>query len=231
MSRIHLREAGSLAKTNLSWLEIHDHFIATVGKHAGRGRRLGPLVVLADATFAPRSRFPLHPHRDMEILTVVVEGEVSHHGDQANGNAVPARAVQLISARNGIVHAEGNDLDEATRMLQIWFEPNERGGEPEYFERALPEGPGRHVVVGGEGMPIRADATVEWIDLAPGQSSTLHVSVGRAGYLLGLQGEASCGPARLAPRDGAELSPGESTWASKEGASSSGSTWASKRRT
>lgn len=217
MSEIHVREMQGLTKTKLPWLEIHDHFISTVGQHAGQGGRLGPLVVLADATFAPRSRFPIHPHRDMEILTVVIDGEVSHHGDQANDNSVPARAAQLISARNGMVHAEGNERDEPTRMLQIWFEPNERGGEAAYFERSLPEAPGRYLVAGDEAMPLRADAKVEWIDLGPGESASIHVANGRAGYLLGLQGEASSGAARLAAGDGAALGPGETSWSSEKG--------------
>lgn len=184
-----------------------------------QGGRLGPLLVLADATFAPRSRFPLHPHQEMEILTVVVDGEVSHHGNQAHDNVVRARGAQLISARNGMVHAEGNDTDFPTRMLQIWFEPNTRGGEAAYFERSLPDEPGRHLVAGDEGMPLRADAKVEWIDLGSGETATLYVAEGRAGYLLGLHGRAESGSVELNPGDGAEISVGETTWTSKEVAS------------
>lgn len=218
MSPIRLREAQSLPATHLPWLDIRDHFVATVGQRSGQGRRLGPMLVLADATFAPRSRFPLHPHRDMEIVTVVIDGEVSHHGDQAHDNVVRARGVQVISARDGMVHAEGNDTDAPTRMLQIWFEPNTRGGEAAYFERDLPEVPGRYVVAGDEAAPLRADATVEWIDLAPGEAATLHLEKGRAGYLLGLHGEAQSAGTHLAPGDGAEVAPGETTWTSREGA-------------
>lgn len=219
MTSIRVREAHGLPTTTLPWLKIHDHFVATVGKRAGEGGRLGPLLVLADATFAPRSRFPLHPHKDMEILTVVVDGEVSHHGNQAHDNVVGPRGIQLISARNGMVHAEGNDTDAPTRMLQIWFEPNARGGEAAYFERSLPDEPGRYLVAGDEAMPLRADAKVEWIDLAAGESASLHVAEGRGGYLLGLHGAAASGAVELGPGDGAELAVGETTWSSREGAS------------
>lgn len=147
MSQMRRREAQSLPPTTLPWLRIRDHFVATVGERSGQGERLGPLLVLADATFAPRSRFPLHPHRDMEIVTVVVDGEVSHHGNQAHDNVVPARGVQVISARDGMVHAEGNDTDAPTRMLQIWFEPTVRGGEAAYCERPSPARPPQREVV------------------------------------------------------------------------------------
>lgn len=118
-----------------------------------------------------------------------------------------------------MMHAEGNDTDAATRMLQIWFEPNVRGGEAAFFERQLPETPGRHVVAGDEAMPLRADAKVEWIELAPAASITLQLPEGRAGYLLGLLGKATSGTARIAEGDGADVSPGEATWTSEDGAS------------
>ena len=102
---LDVRPASGLPETSLPWLSLRDHFVATVGDHAGEGRPLGPLLVLADATFAPHSRFPLHEHRDLEILSIVLDGTLTHHGDQGDGAALPARGVQLISARDGIEHA------------------------------------------------------------------------------------------------------------------------------
>ena len=74
VTSIHPRPLATLPTTTLPWLTLRDHFVATVGPSAGQGQPLGPLLVLADATFSPRSRFPLHPHRDMEILSVVQIG-------------------------------------------------------------------------------------------------------------------------------------------------------------
>lgn len=195
--------------TELSWLKLSDHFVATVGPSAGQGRPMGPLLVLADATFAPRSRFPIHPHRDMEILSIVVDGELSHHGNQAHDAVVKARAAQLISARNGMVHAEGNELDRPTRMLQIWFSPNQRGGEAAYFDRQLPSDRGHHLVAGDEGMPLRCDARVWWLDLDG--SSTIEVKPGRRGYLLALAGPVRAGGSTLETGDGAEVDAGALT--------------------
>lgn len=179
------RSLASLPTTTLSWLTLRDHFVATVGPHAGEGSALGPLLVLADATFAPRSRFPLHPHREMEILSIVIDGELSHHGDQAHGTTLRARSAQLISARDGMMHAEGNDTDAPTRMLQIWFQPDARGGAPAYFERTFSE-PGRHLVAGDAAMPLRADARVWWHDLATRTVERLSTTSRRRGYLLAM---------------------------------------------
>ncbi|MCC6807063.1 MAG: pirin family protein [Deltaproteobacteria bacterium] len=208
------RPVSTLPETALPWLSLRDHFVATVGPHAGEGQPLGPLLVLADATFAPRSRFPLHPHKEMEILSIVVDGTMSHHGDQEHGAALGPRSAQLISARSGMVHAEGNDTDTPTRMLQVWFEPDRHGGAPAYFSRQL-GGVGRQLVAGDEGMPLRTDAKVWWLSAGPLGPGPLVVQPGRRGYLLALTGpvrvEATSGSpgVLLQAGDGAYVEQGE----------------------
>ncbi|XXF79704.1 pirin family protein [Myxococcaceae bacterium GXIMD 01537] len=187
MPTIHHRPLASLPSTRLPWLSLRDHFIATVGASAGRGRPLGSMLVLADATFAPHSRFPLHPHEEMEILSIVLDGRLSHHGDQAHGATIGARSAQLISARNGMVHAEGNDTDAPTRMLQIWFRPDTHGGPPAYFSRDFPSR-GRQLIAGDDSMPLRCDARVWWLDLEPTKRERVIVPGGNRGYLLALDG-------------------------------------------
>ena len=166
MPTFSIKPLSSLPTTTLPWLQVRDHFVATVGDRAGEGRALGSLLVLADATFAPRSRFPLHPHRDMEILSFVLEGELSHHGDQAHGKRLGEREAQLISARDGMVHAEGNDTDRPTRMLQIWFRPNQNGGAPRYFHRRVERGD-REPLAGDEVAPLRCNAEVWHLEIKP----------------------------------------------------------------
>jgi redox-sensitive bicupin YhaK (pirin superfamily) len=208
VSIVELRPSSSLPTTQLGWLSLKDHFVATVGEQAGQGQPLGPLLVLADATFSPHSRFPLHPHRDIEILSVVISGEMSHHGDGANGMTVKPRGAQLISSRNGMRHAEGNETDDEVRMLQIWVQPYSTGGEAAYFYRQLPDAPGIHLLAGDEGMPLRNDAKVWWLDVEGERRVT--VPVGRKGYALGLTGAPRVGASVLHPGDGAVIStPGE----------------------
>ncbi len=209
MTDVRLRTLDTLPGTELSWLRLRDHFVATVGPSSGSGRPFGPLLVLADATFAPRSRFPLHPHREMEILSIVLDGELTHHGDQAHGATLRAREAQLISSRDGMTHAEGNDTDADTRMLQIWITPTTHGGDAAYFQRSLddaaPEG-GRQCVAGDAAMPLRADATVWWIDLAARRDVLLSLPRDRAGYLLATGAALTL---RSGSRDHGTLSPGE----------------------
>lgn len=207
MPRLTHRLLASLPTTTLPWLSLRDHFVATVGAHAGEGQPLGPLLVLADATFAPRSRFPLHPHRDMDILSVVIDGTLSHHGDQAHGAALGPRSAQLISARDGMRHAEGNDTDQPTRMLQLWFRPRAHGGPPVYFSRQL-AGDARQIVAGDEGMPLSADARVWWLPLAAGKPEALTVAPARQGYLLALTTPLRAAGASLAVGEGAEVGEG-----------------------
>jgi redox-sensitive bicupin YhaK (pirin superfamily) len=203
------RPVASLPQTELSWLSLRDHFVATVGPRAGEGRPLGPILVLADATFAAHSRFPLHAHQEKEILSIVIDGTLSHHGDQAQGATLGARSAQLISARSGMIHAEGNDTDRPTRMLQLWFEPSARGGAPAYFSRTL-TGQGRELVAGDDVMPLRADARVWWIQLGVGGVEALTVEPGRRGYLLAMTAALQVGEAgpRLEIGDGLEVGPG-----------------------
>ena len=208
MTDLRVRALRTLPTTELSWLRLRDHFVATVGPSAGAGRPFGPLLVLADATFAPRSRFPLHPHREMEILSIVVRGELSHHGDQEHGATLRAREAQLISARDGMFHAEGNDTDAETHMLQIWFRPDSHGGVAAYFQRTLraPAGGGRQLVAGDEDMPMRSAARVWWLDLVPGREEELALPPERAGYLLAVNAPLQLrGHARLAAGEGAEI--------------------------
>lgn len=182
-----------------------------MGARAGTGRPLGSLLVLADATFAAGSRFPLHPHEEMEILSIVVDGTLSHHGDQAHGALVPARQAQLISARDGMVHAEGNDTATAVRMLQLWFQPDTHGGAPAYFSTSWPT-PGRHVIASGDGagMPLRCGARVEWIDLDAhnDHDERLTIAAGRTGYLLALTTAVDVGSLRVAVGEGVAIDSG-----------------------
>ena len=137
MAQTTYRPLNSLPTTTLSWLTLRDHFVSTVGPNSGQGQPMGSLLVLADATFTAHSRFPLHPHQEMEILSIVLDGSLSHHGDQAHGATVPARPTQTYSSavadapneRRGLgsrlllqaghlVRGERLSLAEATGLLE-----------------------------------------------------------------------------------------------------------------
>ncbi len=206
-AKVTHRPSNTLPQTTLPWLELRDHFVATVGEHSGKGKPMGPLMVLADATFAPGSRFPKHRHKEMEILSIVLDGQLSHHGDQAHGQTLGPRQAQLISARSGMAHAEGNDTDAPTRMLQIWIRPDRKGGQAAYFHRRWEPAP-RVLVAGDDEMPLRADAKVWWLEVE--QPQTLEVKPGRRGYLMALHGALN-GPGglKMTQGDGLEVDTGQ----------------------
>lgn len=127
---IHIRPYATLREVDIGWLKLKDHFISTVGPHSGQGESLKNLLVIADATMKPKSSFSKHPHQNMEILTWVVRGTLHHKDDNGSDQMVSSQYLQLMSARDGIYHAEGNSSDDELRLLQIWINPNKRGGDP-----------------------------------------------------------------------------------------------------
>jgi quercetin 2,3-dioxygenase len=134
----------------------------------------------------------------------VLEGELSHRGDGADGSVVRPRGAQLISSRDGMHHAEGNETDSPVRMLQIWFEPTRHGGPTAYFSRQLPAEPGRHLVAGDDGMPLRCPAKVWWVDVAARRA----LEVEGQGYLLALAGSPRVGGSTFANGEGAPATSG-----------------------
>lgn len=128
---IQIKPNDSLPSLNIGWLSLKDHFISTVGPNSGKGKGLKNLLVIADAKIQPNSSFQKHRHEDMEILTWVISGTLHHMDNMGADQFVPPQSLQLMSARDGIFHAEGNSSQEELRILQIWINPNEKGGNPE----------------------------------------------------------------------------------------------------
>ncbi len=147
------RSAQSLPAQDFGWLALKDHFLSTVGDGSGQGNSLGALLVLADATIAPKSSFPMHLHKNVEILTWVVSGVLRHQDDRGGTSEIPAGTLQMMSARDGILHAEGNRRDHAVRLLQIWIRPALMGGVPHYATARLPSG-GFHLLAGPAAAPL-----------------------------------------------------------------------------
>ena len=106
----------------------------------------GPLLVINDDTIAAGEGFGMHPHRDMEIITVMVEGQINHQDSMGNAEVLRAGEVQRMSAGTGIVHSEMNKGESPCRLLQIWIEPVHKGLEPSYEQR--------HIEVGKAWTPL-----------------------------------------------------------------------------
>ena len=124
---IELRPFNTLGAANHGWLDAHHHF-SFAGYHDPARVNWGALRVWNDDKIAPKSGFPTHPHSDMEIITYVRTGAITHRDSMGNEGRTEAGDVQVMSAGSGVQHSEFNLEDEDTTLFQIWIIPDKRGG-------------------------------------------------------------------------------------------------------
>ncbi|MCP9916339.1 pirin family protein [Cyanobium sp. ATX 6F1] len=130
------RPAAERFHSQLDWLDSwHSFSFSSHYDPAWMG--FGPLRVINDDTIAAGRGFGMHPHSDMEIITVMVDGELSHRDSMGNGEVLHAGEVQRMSAGTGVVHSEINQSDRPCRLLQVWIEPSHRGIPPAYGQQAF----------------------------------------------------------------------------------------------
>lgn len=206
---IELRPFDSLGAANHGWLDAHHHF-SFASYHDPDRVNWGSLRVWNDDTIAPKSGFPAHPHRDMEIITYVRKGAITHRDNLGNEGRTEAGDVQVMSAGTGIQHAEYNLEDEETTLFQIWIVPDQRGGTPSWGARPFPkdarEGQFVTLASGIEGdadvLPIRADARVLGATVKAGDTVTYATRASRHAYLVPATGKVKVGNVEANARDG-----------------------------
>ena len=131
-----IRPAVERFHSQRDWLDSW-HTFSFAGHHDSNWMGFGPLLVINDDTIAAGEGFGMHPHRDMEIITVMVEGQINHQDSMGNAEVLRAGEVQRMSAGTGIVHSEMNRGELPCRLLQIWIEPVHKGLEPSYEQRHI----------------------------------------------------------------------------------------------
>jgi redox-sensitive bicupin YhaK (pirin superfamily) len=209
---IELRPFDSLGGANHGWLDAHHHF-SFAADHVPDRVNWGSLRVWNDDTIAPKSGFPPHPHRDMEIITYVRKGAITHCDSLGNEGRTEAGDVQVMSAGTGIQHAEYNLEDEETTLFQIWIVPNQRGGAPSWGARPFPkdarEGQFVTLASGVEGdadaLPIRTDARVLGATVKAGETVTYPTAASRHAYLVPATGKVKVGDVEAHARDGVAI--------------------------
>jgi quercetin 2,3-dioxygenase len=208
---IERRPFASLGAANHGWLDAHHHFsFADYYDPARMG--WGPIRVWNDDAIAAGAGFPPHPHANMEIITYVRDGAISHQDSLGNAGRTEAGDVQVMSAGSGIRHAEYNREAGATRIFQIWIEPKTRGGSPSWGAKPFPKGDrsGRFVTLASgfaddaDALPIRADARVLGATLKAGQTAE-YALAGRHAYLVPAKGSVEVNDVALDARDGAAI--------------------------
>jgi quercetin 2,3-dioxygenase len=206
---LQVRSKDTLDHGHRGWLEARHHFLVSSDGNPANGP-LGALVVWNDDEIAPGTGFGRHSHADMEIITYVRQGVVTHEDSVGNIGRTVAGDVQVMSAGTGISHSEHNYSGDALKLFQIWLLPRQRGGTPRWGSRRFPKADraGRLIVLASgdpknaEALPIRADARVLGATLLAGTSLT-HMPVGfRHTYLAPAGGVILVNGQRVAFGDG-----------------------------
>ncbi|MBR9824707.1 MAG: pirin family protein [Alphaproteobacteria bacterium] len=209
---IEKRSFDSFGRFQNEWLNAKHHF--SFGGYFDPSRMgWGRLRVWNDDEIQPGQGFAPHPHRDMEIITYVRDGAITHKDSLGNEGRTEAGDVQVMSAGSGIRHSEYNQEDVLTRIFQIWIVPDREGGEPRWDAMEFPKGDkaGDFVTLASNnpdadgGLMIRADAKVLGATLKSGQETEYTLPKGRQAYLALAAGRVEVNGVELNARDGAAI--------------------------
>jgi len=209
---IEVRKFETLGGANHGWLNAKHHF-SFADYYDPERTQWGKLRVWNDDEIQPKSGFPPHPHSNMEIITYVREGAISHRDNLGNEGRTEAGDVQVMSAGSGIAHAEYNMEDEVTRIFQIWIMPDQAGGQPQWGAKPFPKDDraGKFVVLasGIEGdsdaLPIRANARVVGATVKAGETAVYPLGKDRKAYLVPATGRVEIDGQAVNARDGVAI--------------------------
>ena len=209
---INLRPYDTLGGADHGWLKAKHHF--SFGSHQDPDNMgLGSLRVWNDDEIAPNTGFPAHPHANMEIITYVREGAITHQDSLGNTGRTVAGDVQVMSAGSGIRHSEYNLESGTTRIFQIWITPTQAGGHPCWGAKPFPKADraGHFVTIASgfkddtDALPIRADARVLATRLKAGDTARYPLGADRNGYLVPAKGAIEINGVRVNARDGVAI--------------------------
>ena len=209
---IEIRPFNILGGADHGWLKAKHHF-SFARYHDPKRMGHGTLRVWNDDEIVPNTGFPPHPHAEMEIITYVREGAITHEDNLGNKGRTEAGDVQVMSAGAGIRHAEYNREDIPTKIFQIWIETNEKGGEPSWGAKPFPkaERSGQFVTLASgfagdaDALPIRAEARVLGATLKAGETAEYRLGTARHAYLVPATGSVEVNAVRVDARDGAAI--------------------------
>ena len=209
---IERRKFADLGGADHGWLKARHHF-SFASYHDPQRMGWGNLRVWNDDEIAAGQGFPPHPHANMEIITYVRDGAITHQDSLGNRGRTEAGDVQVMSAGAGIRHAEYNLEPAATKIFQIWILPRERGGAPTWGAKPFPRADraGRFVPLASgyaedaDALPIRADARVLGAALKAGETARYVLGEGRKAYLASAKGAFELNGERIEARDGAAV--------------------------
>lgn len=201
----------NMGKSDLGWLKTSYHF-SFADYFNIDNMNFGMLRVINDDLIQGNTGFDVHPHKDMEIVTYVINGELTHGDNMGNRNTIYRGEVQYMSAGTGVYHSEHNMGNETARLLQIWILPDKKGYKPAYGDYRFKEDERKNKwlnIVSSQDkdakVKINQDANIYVIELDEGKEETFNVDKGRQAYLVQIEGEANINEITLNERDALEI--------------------------
>ena len=209
---ITVRHSEDRGPTQLGWLDSH-HTFSFGGYRDPEHMGVSVLRVINDDIVAPGMGFETHPHRDVEIISYILEGAIEHKDSLGNITRLEAGYFQMMTTGTGVTHSEYNPSPtERLRFLQIWIWPGTRGLTPTYAEKAFPTNTKRQLIASPDGrdgsLLINQDATLERLHLTAGDTEILSVSTGRTGMLHIVSGAIDTATASLGAGDAVVIDDG-----------------------
>jgi redox-sensitive bicupin YhaK (pirin superfamily) len=209
---IDVRKFSSLGHADHGWLDARHHF-SFADYHDPARMGWGAIRVWNDDRIGPKTGFPPHPHRDMEIITYVRTGAITHEDSIGNKGRTEAGDVQVMSAGTGVRHAEYNLEDETTTLFQIWVQTDKPGARPSWGAAQFPKADrsGKFVTLASgfeddaEALKINSAARVLGATLAKGETAELSLDPTRHAYLVATQGPILVNGVRAEARDGVAI--------------------------
>jgi quercetin 2,3-dioxygenase len=204
-------DSNHMGRSNHGWLRSIFHF-SFADYFNPDNINFGVLRVINDDLIAPQTGFDLHPHADMEIISYVVDGELTHADSMRNQNTIGRGHVQYMSAGTGVFHSEHNLGDNLARLLQIWIFPDKKGYSPNYgdyqFHWEDRKNKWLHMVSSTEGnapIKIHQDANVYSLELDKDKEISFPVKEGRQAYVVQIEGSSTSNNIELVARDAMEI--------------------------
>jgi len=204
-------ESSKMGKSDLGWLRSKFHFsFAEYYNPSNMG--FGVLRVINDDLINPHTGFDTHPHRDMEIISYIVEGELTHGDSMGNKSTLQRGHVQYMSAGTGVFHSEHNLGENVARLLQIWIIPDKKGHKPNYGEYRFDWNERKnkwlHIVSSNQGhaaVKVNQDVNISVLELEVNKEIDFLVEAGRQAYLVQIEGKSNINGITLNQRDGMEI--------------------------
>lgn len=210
---IQIHKSENRGKTHIDWLESY-HSFSFGHYYDPENIQFGPIRVLNDDIIAPGAGFPTHPHNNMEIVTISLEGELAHEDSTGGKGVIRPGEVQRMTAGKGVYHSEFNNSDEKpAHILQIWFIPDKAGYEPSYEQKKYNQNDAKNSLLKlvskkeGDGIvTINQDADLLLSELEKDNTIKHKISYGRGVYLFLIDGLLNVNENEVNPRDAVKVS-------------------------